>query len=87
MKTLDTSIMNSFVIKDVETRVSSQFSHYKARRNLWYMWKTSNKLETLLTHLSRVFIDLFEQQRGSSEPFLSALAQAGAGADTVISFL
>ena len=33
------------------------------------VWKTSNKLETLLTHLSHVFIDLFEQHRGGSQPF------------------
>ena len=67
--TLDTSIMHIFVMKDVECRGSSQFSYYKDRYELWCVWKTSSKLEDLLAHLSRIFVDLFQQHRTGSEPF------------------
>jgi hypothetical protein len=69
LRTLDTSIMHAFVIKDVECRGLSQFSCYKDRYKLWCAWKTSTKLEDLLAHLSRVFVDLFQQHRTGSDPF------------------
>ena len=69
LRTLDTSIMHAFVVKDVESRGSIQFRSYKDRYGLWCAWKTSNKLEDLLAHLSRIFIDLFQLHRTGSEPF------------------
>ena len=69
MYSLDISIMHAFVVKDVESRGSSQFRFYKDRYGLWCAWKTSNKLEDLLAHLSCVFINLFRQHRTGSEPF------------------
>ena len=69
VRNLDATVMNAFVAKDVEERASVQFSCYKARSELWCMWKESSKLKKLLTYLSRIFVDLFQQHRTDADPF------------------
>ena len=69
LNTLDKSIMHSFITQDVESRASSQFGYYNARHELWCAWKSSSKLQLLLDHLSRVFVDLFQAHRTGPEPF------------------
>ena len=61
--------MYAFVTKDVEVSTSAQFQYYKSRYELWNTWKASCQLEKLLAHMSRVFVDLFQEHRSGAEPF------------------